>query len=199
MMRASKPSSKSKYYEMAVRWYYMVITFLHNVWANLSAHWHFRSAAYLGPKVRLWGRVVIKNEGALLIGKRARIEARIVPLELTIGEYGTLEIGEGTFINYGTSIAAMQSVRIGPKCNIGTYVIIMDNDFHQLVPEKRDERPESKPILLEENVWLGARVIVLGGVKIGAGSVIAAGSVVTRDIPPRSLAGGVPAKVIRQL
>jgi maltose O-acetyltransferase len=75
----------------------------------------------------------------------------------------------------------------------------MDNDFHRLEPERRDERPLSAPIILEENVWLGARVIVLRGVTIGAGSAIGAGSVVTRDIPPRSLAVGAPAKVIRSL
>lgn len=177
----------------------MNLAFLHNVWANLSARWYFRSAAYLGPRVRLWGRAVVKNQGMLRIGNRVRIEGRIVPLELGTGEQGTLEIGDGTFINYGTSISALRSVRIGPHCNIGTYVIIMDNDFHRLEPERRDERPESKPIVIEENVWLGARVIVLGGVTVGAGSVIGAGSVVTRDIPPRSLAVGTPAKVIRQL
>ena len=57
----------------------------------------------------------------------------------------------------------------------------------------------SGPIILEENVWLGARVIVLRGVTVGAGSVIGAGSVVTRDIPPRSVAAGLPARVIRAL
>jgi maltose O-acetyltransferase len=53
--------------------------------------------------------------------------------------------------------------------------------------------------VLEDDVWLGARVVVLRGVTIGAGSVVAAGSVVHRDVPPRCLAGGVPATVIRQL
>jgi maltose O-acetyltransferase len=76
---------------------------------------------------------------------------------------------------------------------------MMDNDFHRLEPERRDERPPSAPIVLEENVWLGVRAIVLRGVTVGAGSVVAAGSVVSRDVPPRVLVGGVPARVIRQL
>ena len=59
--------------------------------------------------------------------------------------------------------------------------------------------PDGRPITIEDNVWLGARVIVLGGVTIGADSCIGAGSVVVDDIPPRSLAVGVPARVIRQL
>jgi maltose O-acetyltransferase len=75
----------------------------------------------------------------------------------------------------------------------------MDNDFHRLEPERRNERPESKPIVLEDNVWLGGRVIVLAGVTIGEDSVIGAGSVVTSDIPPKVIAAGVPARVIRGL
>lgn len=150
--------------------------------------------------MRVWGKAVVKNQGGeFRIGERVRIQADIVPVELGISSSGTLEIGDRTFINYGTSISANKLVRIGSDCNIGTYVMIMDNSFHHLQPERRQERPESKPIVLEDNVWLGGRVIVLGGVTIGEGSVVGAGSVVTRDIPSRSLAVGVPARVIREL
>jgi maltose O-acetyltransferase len=178
----------------------MVTRRFHNIWAHLKARWYFRSAAHLGARVRVWGKAVVKNQGGeLRIGERVRMHGDIVPVELGIGEKGILDIGERTYINYGTSISASELVRIGPECNIGTYVMIMDNNFHCLEPERRQERPPSSPIILEENVWLGGRVIVLGGVTVGAGSVIGAGSVVTRDIPQRSLAVGVPAKVIRQL
>jgi acetyltransferase-like isoleucine patch superfamily enzyme len=170
-----------------------------NGWAVLRARWYLRQATTVGPKVRLWGRPSVRNDGRMIIGNRARLVSTITPLELVAGRDGSLEIGEGVFINYGCSIAASKLVRIGPNCSIGTYVIIMDNDFHRLEPERRNERPESLPIILEENVWLGARVIVLRGVTIGAGSAIGAGSVVTRDIPPRSVAVGVPAKVIKTL
>jgi maltose O-acetyltransferase len=78
-------------------------------------------------------------------------------------------------------------------------VTITDNNFHRLEPEHRDEIPESAPVIIEENVWLGGRVIVLPGVTIGAGSAVGAGSVVTHNIPPRSLAVGVPARVIKNL
>ena len=170
-----------------------------NGWAVLRARYYLRQATSVGPKVRLWGRPSVRNDGRMIIGNRARLVSTITPLELVAGRDGTLEIGEGVFINYGCSIAASKLIRIGPNCSIGTYVIIMDNDFHRLEPERRNERPESMPIILEENVWLGARVIVLRGVTIGAGSAIGAGSVVTRDIPPRSVAVGVPARVIKTL
>lgn len=167
--------------------------------AVLQAHWSLRSATKLGPKVRVWGRPSVYNGGTLIVHPRVRISSTNATTELVAQDGGTLEIGESTFINYGCSIDATKLIRIGPNCNIGTHVIIMDNDFHRIEPERRNERPDSAPIIIEENVWLGARVTVLNGVTIGAHSVVGAGSVVTRDIPPRTVAVGMPAKVIREI
>ena len=168
-------------------------------WAVLRAYWHFRHAKRLGRKVRVWGRPSIRAWGDLFVDDRVRLVSTIATTELVVVVGGRLDIGESAFINYGCSISATQLVHIGPRCNIGTHVILMDSDFHRLEPERRDEPPEPAPIILEDNVWLGARVIVLRGVTIGAGSAIGAGSVVTRDIPPRSVAAGSPAKVLRTL
>lgn len=168
-------------------------------WAVIRAKWYFRQATLAGNRVRVWGRPSIHNHGRMLIGDRVRLVATIAATELVAGANGTLEIGESVFINYGCSIAADLLVRIGPRCNIGTHVIIMDNDFHRLEPDRRHEKPESRPIILEENVWLGGRVIVLNGVTIGKNSVIGAGSVVTRDIPANVVAAGVPARTLREL
>ena len=167
-------------------------------WPALQAHWYLRHATHVGKKVRIFGRPIIENRGTLWIGDRVRIRSNVVKTELAV-EGGVLEICEGAYINYGCSIAARKLVRIGENCRIGTYAMITDNNFHRLEPELRDEVPESAPVILEANVWLGGRVIVLPGVTIGAGSAVGAGSVVTHDIPPRSLAVGVPAKVIRDL
>lgn len=171
----------------------------HKSRAALRAQWRLRSATEVARTVRLSGRPVVSNLGTLIVRDRAQLVSTVATLELATGPDGTLDIGERTFVNYGCSLSAMELVRIGPRCQIGTYCILMDNDFHRLEPERRLERPESAPIVLEENVWLGARVIVTSGVTIGEGSVIGAGSVVTRDIPPRTLAAGVPARVIREL
>ena len=166
--------------------------------ANLRARWHLRGAE-LGPRVRLWGRPYLHNQGLLRIGARTRLISTITPLELTVGPEGRLEIGERVYINYGTSIGVTRAVTIGDNTNIGSYVIILDNNLHCVEPERRMELPPSKPVVIEENVWLGSRVTVLPGVRIGAHSVIGAGSVVAHDIPARTLAAGVPARVIRQL
>jgi maltose O-acetyltransferase len=120
-------------------------------------------------------------------------------LELNVGPHGTLEIGDRVLLNHGCSVGATKLVRIGANCNIGSQSILIDNAFHQLDPARRNEQPEPAPVILEDNVWLAARVIVLPGVTVGENSVVGAGSVVTRDIPPNVLAAGIPAKVIRPL
>jgi acetyltransferase-like isoleucine patch superfamily enzyme len=167
--------------------------------AVARAQWHLRSAERLGARVRLWGNPQITNSGRLLVGERVRLVSTIATLEIAVGPEGLLEIGDSVFINYGCSLGVTKSIKIGKNCSIGTHVIMMDNDFHRMEPERRNERPESRPIVLEDNVWLGARAIVLRGVTIGEGSVVGAGSVVTRDVPPRSVAAGVPAKVVKAL
>ena len=153
----------------------------------------------MGSRVRLRGRPSIDNKGRMVIGSRVQLVSTIATLELVAMEGGTLEIGDRTLVNYGCSIAAAERVRIGQRCLIGTHAIIMDNDFHRVEPERRLEWPDSRPIIIEDNVWIGARVIVLAGVTIGEGSCIGAGSVVNAAIPPRSMAVGVPARVIREL
>ena len=165
----------------------------------LLARWYLRRATSVGTRVRLRGRPIIVNLGRMSIGSRVQLVSTAAKLELVTFPGGTLEVGERTLLNYGGSIAAAESVRIGARCLIGTHAIIMDNDFHRIEPERRLEWPESRPIVIEDNVWLGARVTVLGGVTIGEGSCIAAGSVVIDDVPPRSLAAGIPARVIRKL
>lgn len=91
----------------------------------------------------------MQNYGTLIVADRARLVSTITPLELVAGAGGILEIGESAFINYGCSIAASKFIHIGARCNLGTYVIMLDNDFHRLEPERRNERPESAPIILE--------------------------------------------------
>jgi acetyltransferase-like isoleucine patch superfamily enzyme len=170
-----------------------------NGWAVAGAQWYLRQATSVGPRARVYGSPSVTNAGTMIIGDRVRLMSTVATIELAVGPRATLEIGDQVFINYGCSIGATQLVRIGSRCNIGTYCIMMDNDYHSLEPERRNEMPPSAPIILEDNVWLGARVIVLRGVRIGANSVIGAGSVVSKDIPPRSVAVGVPAKVTRSL
>jgi acetyltransferase-like isoleucine patch superfamily enzyme len=179
--------------------HYNLSYYVGNMIAVLQAYWSLRKANHLGKKIRAYGRPWVSNSGCMILHDRIQLVSTMVPIELAAINGGTLEIGECVFINYGCSIAASELIRIGARSSFGPYVMIMDNDFHKVEPELRNQRPVSKPVIIEENVWVGARAIILPGVRIGANSVIGAGSIVTRDIPPRVLAVGNPAKVIREL
>ena len=165
----------------------------------LNARWHFRRATKLGRRVRLAGRPRVWAKGTMIIGDRVRIDSIIARVELTADVGGTLEICDRAFVNAGCSIAATKLVRIGADALLGPHCMLIDNAYHHVDPDRRLERPESAAIILEPNVWLGARSIVLPGVTIGEGACVAAGSVVTKDVAPRTLVGGAPAKFIRQL
>lgn len=173
------------------------------IWSNgvavLNARWTLRSADHVGARVRLRGRATVTNRGSMSIGARVQLVSTVATLELVSERGGRLEIGERTLVNFGCSLVAMGLVSVGADCHIGPHTMMLDNDFHRVEPERRLERPPSRPIVIEDNVWIGARVIVLPGVTIGHGSCIGAGSVVTSDVPPRALAAGVPARLIREL
>ena len=165
------------------------------VWPVLRAKWGLRHCDHVGPRARLNGRVLVENLGRITIGERLLMHGGTVRCELVTNPGGVIEIGDRVFINYGVSISAHKLVKIGNRCQIGNYSLLMDNDYHQVGAQHKTG--VSQPILLEDDVWLGARVIVLKGVTIGQGAVIGAGSVVTRDIPPRSVAVGSPARVVK--
>lgn len=120
---------------------------------------------------------------------------KTVRCELVSHAGGRLEIGDGVFINYGSSISAHLSVRIGDGSLIGQYAIVMDCDYH--AAGDPESHGEAKPVVIGERVWLGARVTILKGVTIGTGAVIGAGSVVVKDVPAGALAAGVPARILR--
>jgi acetyltransferase-like isoleucine patch superfamily enzyme len=109
-----------------------------------------------------------------------------------------LVLGDDVVIGVNASLGAHSPIHIGNRVRISKDVQIETAglDFLSGPPPYRHT---SKPIFIEEGVWIGTRTIVLGGVRIGAHSVVAAGSIVTRDVPPRTLVAGMPAKVLRQL
>ncbi len=164
-------------------------------WAQLG----LRRATEVAYTVTLQGRPHVRNQGTITIGDRSMLLSTVSPIELVAYEDASIEIGEQAFINYGCSISARKRVTIGDGCYLGPHCTVIDNDEHTVEPERRLHRPASHPVVLERNVWLATRVIVLGGVTIGEGSVVGAGSVVSADVPPRTLVAGMPAKVIRDI
>ena len=111
---------------------------------------------------------------------------------------GEIRIGDYCLISPGVRISAAQSIRIGDNCMLAANVYISDSDWHGIYNRIRPFRC-SKPVVLENNVWLGERVIVTKGVSIGENSVIGAGAVVTKNIPANVIAAGNPACVIKTI
>ena len=116
-------------------------------------------------------------------------------VRLEVGQDATIRIGNGTYLNRNTVVVAQKFVDIGCDCRIAWDVVIMDSDLHAIPGQEL----ECKPIIIEDNVWIGCRCIILKGVRIGTGAVIAAGAVVTKDVPPHTIVGGVPARILSEI
>lgn len=114
---------------------------------------------------------------------------------------GRLNIGQGSWLSPGTVFHTHleASISIGARCDVGPSVEFLPGGHQIADASRRAGAGTAKPISIGDGCWIGARSTILGGVSIGAGSVVAAGSVVTRDIPPNSLVAGVPAQIKRQL
>ncbi len=114
------------------------------------------------------------------------------------GKQASIEIGDYCLISPGNRISAAESVKIGNNVMLAANCYISDSDWHGVYNRTRPFRC-TKAVVLEDNVWLGERVIVCKGVTIGENSVIGAGAVVTKDIPANVVAAGNPAKVIKAI
>lgn len=166
-------------------------------------------------KMRLYGvqfgrhlrarRVVLRNIGHIEIGDHCRLGSHPndSPEVTNLRTYlpsARIIIGNNVGLA-GATLHCNLSITIGNHCRCGPGVILCDNDSHRVARsvEERSLRPAEAPIVLQDNVWLGMRTIVLKGVTIGANTIVAAGSVVTHNLPGNVIAGGVPARVIRSL
>jgi len=138
----------------------------------------------------------VRNAGRLIIGNNVKLASTISPIRLTTSATGKIVIGDDTYINTGASLYSGDLVEIGPSCLIGNECVLMDSNFHQV---SQGGQASIRPIRLKENVWLALRVIVMPGVTIGAHSVVAAGSVVFEDIPPKQVWCGNPARYLRDV
>ena len=130
-----------------------------------------------------------------LFGKPVPPSLRVFPPFYT--DFGkNIHLGKDVFINACCHFQDHGGVYIGDGCQIGHNVVFATLN-HYLEPERR-KITYPAPIVLEENVWVGAQATILQGVTIGRNAVVAAGAVVTHDVPAGAVVGGVPARVIRQ-
>ena len=151
----------------------------------------------VGAGTKTFGRPHIENRGRIVLGARVRLNSSWAPLELVTAQNGLIEIGDGTFVNYGTLLSAYMHVRIGRNVMIGNYCIIADTEIAGIGEPPGAPALEAHGVEIGDRAWLAARVSVLPGSHIGAGAVIAAGSIVSGNIPDGAVAAGIPARVIR--
>ena len=151
-----------------------------------------RGCDCVGVDPKLYLCPSVANLGTLTIGDRFSMSSLPLRSSLTTGRNGLLEIGSDVSMGHGASIAAHAHVTIGDGTVLGPFVTIIDIDFHET--KNHASLGHAKPIRIGRGVRIGSNVIILRGAIIGDGAEIAPNSVVSRVLPPRRHASGVPAR-----
>jgi acetyltransferase-like isoleucine patch superfamily enzyme len=136
----------------------------------------------LGTRVYADGHVHVEPKGDVRIGDRVQFISGLVPASIVCDDGAEIVIGPNTLMNYGSSLRASRSIRIGARCLIASFASIRDWDGDR-----------GAPVIIGDDVWIAHGAMIEPGVTIGEGSVISAGAVVWSDVPPRSIAIGNPA------
>lgn len=132
-----------------------------------------------------------------LIGRPVDAGFVLIPPFHATGGAGT-RVGRNVFVNQNCTFYDLGGLDIGDDVMIGPNVSIITSG-HPVEPSRRRDGVTARPVMIGKNVWIAAGVTIIGGVTIGENSVVAAGSVVTRDVPPNTLVGGNPARIIRSI
>jgi acetyltransferase-like isoleucine patch superfamily enzyme len=168
-------------------------------WNRALIHWELaRRGAF--ARWPLHGNVLeALREGRLEVGADALFEPGVW---ITAPDRARVRIGAGTFLNLGVMVAAVELVEIGDHCMLANGSFVTDGNHRFDDPDKPvpwQGFTTKGPTRIGANCWLGANVVVTGGVTIGERCVIGANSVVTRDIPAFSIAAGAPAAALRSI
>lgn len=162
----------------------------------------YRGKVHIGRNVGFGHPVTFQGRGCLVIEDDVSLGfqqggALHAPILLQPREpESQIVLEKGCAVMNGCEIIARTSIRVGRRTLIGPYTWITDADFHDIAPELRHTPGKSSPVIIEENVWIGARVIILKGVKIGSNAVVGAGCVVSIDVPEGTIVAGNPMRII---
>ena len=161
--------------------------------SRLLKWWYFRSSR-IGARVTIdsGGAVFVGNGGSLSLGTRTHI-GRGVQLQARGGQ---VVIGDRTGLNDHARVVAFDRIEIGQRCAIAQFVTILDHD-HAFNEDGEMQGYVTDPVKIGNDVWIGDKATILKGVTIGDSSIVAAGAVVTKSVPPGSLVAGVPAAIKR--
>lgn len=154
-----------------------------------------------GSRLVLGGRYVVATACSLKMRRNSQLtvhgDATIYRgTRILIDEDAHLEIGDQTYINYDSAVTCFEHITIGSNCAISWNANIFDGNGHELVVAGVP-RPRRRPLCIGSNVWIGTGAIIMGA-TIGDGAVVAAGSVVTADVPRNVVVAGNPARVVKE-
>lgn len=152
--------------------------------------------ASFGRRPYMRGRIFFSLRGKAVFGDHFEVWGVPVGVNIKVGKGAVLTTGHNFFMNFGASIETWHETRIGNKVMLAPYASIIDHNRHEVEPGAVLVKG---PVVIGNNVWIGRNAAIMPGVSIGNGCVIAANSVVTKDIPPNSFVAGSPARVIREL
>ena len=210
---------------MIIRYLSYPFVLLFKVWMKLAelssnAFWNWYAKSYLQlfgatsedwKSIRFNGKCILQIQKSIniVLGEGAKCNSGIKYVDgrkasrITVLEGGSLKIGKWSGLT-NTSLICKERIEIGNYVNIGAGTIIMDTNFHSSDWKERAMRNDGKkansaPIIIEDNVFIGARCIIMKGVTIGEKAIIAAGSVVVKDVPAGEIWGGNPAKFIKKV
>ena len=153
--------------------------------------------ARIGHRVRFGPRVRIDRPWTVTIGECSELEADV--WIKVVADEAEVKVGAHVFLGRGVELDVSRSVAIGAHALVAPGVFITDH-AHRLVSRRRiaAEGCEAEPVTVGEGTWLGARAVVLPGVRVGQGAVLGAGAVVSRGVPDWTIAAGTPARVLRR-
>jgi len=154
--------------------------------------WFWRFTSY-GKRCGLESGLRVMGQPTIHLGDRVTFRRNVM-----IGGEGILSVGSRTTINEDIIIACTDSVTIGSDCMLAprVYILDVDHEFSSKNTPIASQGYRSIPVVIEDDVWVGAYAVILRGVHIGRGAVVAAHSVVTKDVPEYTVVGGAPASVI---
>lgn len=190
MRRSNTPYLVKKIYKTINQWY--ITRFIAPQFDSLGSIpeiAHPRSLVIFGRNIHLgkYAQIICASDNCV---RFTSWPSKQSDAEIVLGDY--------CLVAPGVRISAAQSIRIGDNCMLAANVIISDSDWHGIYNRIRPFRC-TRPVIIENNVWLGERVIVTKGVTIGENSVIGAGAIVTKNIPANCVAAGNPARVIKTI
>jgi acetyltransferase-like isoleucine patch superfamily enzyme len=149
----------------------------------------------VGPRAELWAFAEAPGGGAAIVLAE---DADIRSYALLHAYGGSIRVGRRSCVNHYCFVNGAGGVELGDDVMLGTHTVILSSEhsFDDVTVPMGRQPSRFRPVVIEDDVYIGAHVTVLAGVRIGTGAIVAAGAVVTRDVPPYAIVGGVPAKQI---